>query len=446
MNTLLLRFALPLLSALPLAVTPASAATIALKQAAEGFTSPLVLLSHPDGSGDLVVVDQVGVASVVKKDGAVGPTPFLDLRSRLTTLRTNFDERGFLGLAFHPEFKRNGKLYVYYSAPLRAGAPKGWDHTSHIAEFKVKAGDAKQADPATERVLLQIDEPQFNHNGGRIAFGSDGFLYIGMGDGGAGNDKAEGHAPEGNGQNKDTLLGKILRLDVNRTEGDRAYGIPRDNPFAKGGGRPEIYAWGIRNPWGISFDRGGKRELFVADVGQSMWEEINIIVKGGNYGWRLREGDIGFDADNPLRPPEAAPTEAADGSALIAPIVAYKNAKGHPGTPDLKGTSVTGGYVYRGKALPDLAGHYVFADWSRNWGVADGGLFAAAPPKQGGKEWTLAALPPANFPSGLKGYIVAMGEDDQGELYVLTNGTNMLKGRTGKVYKIVPAGFESAAK
>jgi glucose/arabinose dehydrogenase len=415
-------------------------AAVSLQEIASGYVSPVLLSPLPGAKGELLIGDQVGVIYRLDPSGQQAATPFLDLRSRLTTLRSNFDERGLLGLAFHPRFQANRKFYVYYSAPLRDGAPKGWDHTSHLSEFTVRADNPREADPDSERVLLQVDQPQFNHNGGRIAFGPDGLLYVGLGDGGQGNDKGEGHAPEGNGQNKDTLLGKILRLDVDRKDPGLEYGIPKDNPFAKGGGRPEIFAWGIRNPWGMSFDRGGRRQLFAADVGQTMWEEVNIIEKGGNYGWRLREGFVGFNPDKPTSPPEDAPTTAADGTPLRDPILAYKNFKGHPGDPDLKGTSVTGGYVYRGKAIKELRGRYVFADWSKNWGVADGILLLGTPPKsRTQKRWSVEPLPLVNKPPGLLGYVVAMGEDDDGELYALTTQRNALSGTTGKVYKLVPA-------
>lgn len=416
------------------------AVTASMKLVTEGLVSPMILTSIPDGSGNQVIVDQVGTAHLYTKDGKLAEELFLDLRPKMTTLRQGFDERGFLGLAFHPKFKQNRKFYVYYSAPIRAGAPEKWDHTSHISEFTVDAKNPKRADASSERIVMQIDQPSFNHNGGRIAFGPDGYLYIGVGDGGAGNDKGIGHGPKGNGQDKDNILGKILRIDV---DGKQPYAVPQDNPFVNGGGKPEIYAYGIRNPWGISFDKGGKRELFAADVGQGMFEEINIIVKGGNYGWNLREGLIGFNPENPIKPPETPAATAADGGKFIDPIVAYKNRAGNPGGSgtEIKGTSVTGGYVYRGKAIPALEGKYVFADWTRNPGVGDGVIIVATRPKDGAGQWPYEALMVDNLPNGkLGGYVTAMGEDEAGELYVLLNGRNAVTGQTGKVYKIVPAG------
>jgi len=233
------------------------------------------------------------------------PKVFFDIRAKLTKLKEGFDERGLLGLALHPKFKENGKFYAYYSAPARAGIPEKWDHTSHISEFRTLPNDRTQADPNYERLLLEIDKPQANHNSGRIAFGPDGFLYIGVGDGGNGSDVGVGHPPEGNGQTLTTHLGKVLRIDV---DSGNPYGIPKDNPFANHKtARPEIFAFGLRNPWGLSFDRGGQRQLFLADVGQNMFEEVNIIVNGGNYGWNLREGYSGFDPKNPLKTPDTKP-------------------------------------------------------------------------------------------------------------------------------------------
>ncbi|MBI3879299.1 MAG: PQQ-dependent sugar dehydrogenase [Verrucomicrobia bacterium] len=418
---------------------PHARAAVALQPLAEGFVSPLNFASLPGGSGDFLVGDQVGVIHVVTKAGERRAEPFLDLKARLTTLRSNFDERGLLGLALHPKFKANGKLYVYYSAPLCAGGPKDWDHTSHIAEYRVPPG-ARAADPASERVLLQIDEPQFNHNSGRLAFGPDGFLYISVGDGGGQRDSDPNHGPIGNGQNKDVLLGKILRLDVDRRHSGREYAIPKDNPFAHGGGRAEIFSYGHRNPWGLSFDRGGKHELIEAEVGENMWEEVNLVKRGGNHGWRLREGPVGFDPANPLRPPEVTPRHAPDGTPFVEPIITYMNAKGFPGVEGIKGTSITGGYIYRGKALPELKGRYVFADWSKSWGVPVGMMLVATRPKSGDGAWTLERLDVQGSQRGeVQGFIPAMGEDEHGELYVLTSGRNIVTGTTGKVWKLVPA-------
>ena len=436
---------LPLALSLSFAVSAVAAASkpgVALKQLAEGYTSPVVLLPLDDDSGRLVVVDQIGVITLLAPDGAKPAAPFLDLRPRLVKLNAGFDERGLLGFALHPRFKENRKFYVVYTAPLRdkSLALAKWDCTLTLSEFKVTEGNRALADAASERVLLQIDKPWFNHNGGCIAFGPDGFLYVSVGDGGNGNDTGRGHTPQlGNGQDLSTLLGKILRLDVD--QGD-PYAIPSDNPFANAEkGRPEIFAYGIRNSWRMSFDRGGTHELFAGEVGQTMWEEVNIIVKGGNYGWNLREGRHGFDPKKPTAQPESVPTTGPAGEPLVEPILEYKNINGWKKDPEGRGISVTGGFVYRGKALPQLEGRYVFADWSRNWAVPMGVLFVATRPKSAEeKTWTLDALALAAAEDGkVSGYVVGFGQDAAGELYVLTNGRNALAGETGKVWKLVPA-------
>jgi glucose/arabinose dehydrogenase len=413
--------------------------SVGLQQIAEGFTSPLNVLSLDDGSGRLLIADQVGPIHVLNKDGKLSERLFFDLRDRLVKLNQGFDERGVLGVALHPRFKRNRKLYIYYSAPRSSTAPTNWDHTSHVSEFKVMADDYARVDPASERVLLKIDEPQMNHNGGRILFGPDGYFYIGTGDGGGANDNELGHAPQGNGQDTTTLLGKILRIDVDKGS---PYAIPSDNPFADGKqGRPEIFAYGLRNPWGLSFDRRGRREFFAVDVGQNLYEELNLIVKGGNYGWRVREGFAAFDPKKPNEPPADSPKTDALGRPFLDPLVEYRHpARNKIDPTKLEGISVTGGYVYRGKAIKSLKGKYVFADWSRSWALPDGVFFTAARDGKGrSAKWNLQSLPVANASGGKLGaYIVAMGEDDKGELYVMTNGRNSLIGQTGKVFKMVP--------
>ncbi len=407
-----------------------------LKLVASGLVSPTGLTSLDATSGRLLITDQVGTIHVLTKEGALLEKPFLDLRDRMAEVKNGFDERGLLGLALHPKFNSNRKFYVVYNAPLRKGAETNWDSTLHLSEFKVSERNSTQADAASERVLLEIDKPYFNHNGGAIVFGPDGYLYMAVGDGGNANDTGHGHSPQGNGQDTRQLLGKILRLDVDH--GDK-YSIPSDNPFAKGGGRPEIYAYGLRNPWRISFDRGGSHELFAADVGQDLFEEVDLIVKGGNYGWNIREGFHGFDPKDSRHPPEASPKVGADGQPLLDPIFEYKSFKAFPKDPEGLGTSVTGGFVYRGKALPELSGRYVFADWSRNFAVADGFIYVASRPSSDAvKKWSIEPLDLTSHPKGkLRAFVVSLGEDAEGELYVMTNNSNQLIGQTGKVYKLV---------
>ena len=410
---------------------------ISLKLVTQGLTSPLSLWSLPDKSGRKVVADQAGVARIIEKDGTLAEKLFLDLRPQMVELTKGFDERGFICMTFHPQAAKNRKFYAVYSAPRRASAPTNYNSTLRLSEFKVSATDWTQADSASERVILEVDKPAFNHNCGRIAFGPDGFLYMGVGDGGDGNDTGLGHGPNGNGQDTHVILGKILRLDVDHGS---PYGIPRDNPFADGKrGLPEIYAYGVRNSWGLSFDRGGKHELFAADVGQNLFEEVNIITKGGNYGWRLREGMHGFDPAHANAPAAETPVKGLQGEPLIDPILEYKNANGWRKDPEARGISITGGYVYRGKAIPQLQGKYIFADWSKNWALGDGQLFAGTRPADGKGPWSMEVFKIANLPGNkLGGYIVAMGEDENGELYVLVNGTNLALGSSGRIYQIIP--------
>ena len=271
-------------------------------------------------------------------------------------------------------------------------------------------------------------------------FGPDGFLYIAVGDGGGANDNERGHNPEiGNGQDVSRLNGKILRINV---DGAKPYAIPQDNPFVGKHGRNEIFAFGIRNPWGMSFDRGGEHQLFVADVGQNRWEEVNIVTLGGNYGWRIREADHGFD---PARARQEVPNNVskdAFGNDLIDPVITYKNLNSFRNDPEAYGISVTGGYVYRGSAIPELQGKYVFADWSESWAQPNGILLVASPST--GAQWSVDRLHANGYHNAnIKLYISAFGEDATGELYVLASGVNGLqalnddKYRLGAVYKIV---------
>lgn len=414
-----------------------AAPAMSLEQVAEGFVSPTSLQSVP-GADYMLVSDQAGVIYKVKKGAAI--EPWLDLTSKLTKLNSGFDERGVLGFVLHPDYAKNGRFFVVYSAPLKDQSKKGWDHTWTLSEFTAQDGAAKIE---SEKILLQVDEPQFNHNGGCIAFGGDGYLYAGLGDGGNANDKDEnnkkldppGHVDGGNGQALDTLLGKILRLDVSKPG---QVGIPTDNPLKDGKGRPEIYAWGFRNPWRFTFDRETK-DLYCADVGQELYEEVNIIKKGGNYGWPVREGFHCFNQDDGRSEPEDCARMAKDGSPFVDPIFEYKSFRSFRNDPGALGISITGGYIYRGKAIPQLAGRYVFADWSRNMGVADGVLLVATRISPKGKAWALDKLSPQSHAGALRFTIPALGEDSEGELYVFSNASSSLSGKSGKVWKIVPA-------
>jgi glucose/arabinose dehydrogenase len=359
----------------------AALAALAPAQAADAFTfqrvfpqltfeRPLYLAAAPGDAKRLYVVAQNGVIHVFERGNPVKATVLLDI-SRKTSRKG--EEEGLLGLAFHPQYAQNGLFYVYYS-----GAGK---RRQIVARYRADPARAV-ADPASEKILFEMSDPFRNHNGGMLAFGPDGMLYIGTGDGGSAGD------PHDSGQRLDTLLGKILRVTPDG-------GVPQDNPFARrAGARGEIWAWGLRNPWRFSFDRQ-TGALWAADVGQHEWEEIDVIVKGGNYGWRLFEGDAAYD--NPKRRP------AAD---FIAPVATYDHDQG---------CSVTGGYVYRGTAVPALRGQYLYADFcsGKVWALpADG-----AGRRTGRQIATVAS--PSSF-----------GEDQAGEVYITSFD--------GGIYQLVP--------
>lgn len=288
------------------------------------FSRPTDLQSARDGSGRLFVVEQDGVIRVFENDPAVkAGAVFLDLRSRVNT---GGNEMGMLGLAFHPEFRSNREFFVDYTAS------KDGKRITRVARF---TAPAKQSGgiSSSEETVIEIDQPYSNHNGGQVAFGPDGMLYIAMGDGGAGGD------PQGNAQNLNSLLGKLLRIDVSK----HPFANPADNPFRNS----SVYAYGLRNPWRFSFDRANG-QLWCGDVGQNTYEEIDIIEKGQNYGWDCREGK------HPYQPAGERSGPCKDAQQLVDPVWEYGRSEG---------ISITGGYVYRGKALPDLVGWYVYADY-----------------------------------------------------------------------------------
>ncbi len=399
---------------------------------AQGLTSPTALTGAGDGSGRLFVLDQVGQVRIIDGAGELLDAPFLDLSANMVTPMPDFDERGLLGIAFHGDYANNGRFFVYYTVPADAQSPEDFDSKSRISEFRVSDGGPHQADLGSERVILEIDQPQFNHNGGQLGFGPDGSLYIAVGDGGSANDVALGHTEGlGNGQDKSKLLGKLLRIDV---DGAEPYAIPADNPFVgEANARPEIYAYGLRNPFRFSFDRGGEQRLFLGDVGQDLFEEIDIIVPGGNYGWNIREGVSCFDPNSPSQPPGNCGNSDADGQPLIDPIIEYPHV-GDDG--QVVGLSITGGYVYRGSAIPALAGDYVFGDFSRGFEIGDGSLFAATEDEN--SQWTMRELTVAGRDDGRLGaFLLSFGQDESGELYVLTTDNVGPTGATGSVFRIV---------
>lgn len=403
---------------------------------AQGLTAPVTLMEPADGSNRLFVVDQAGQIRIIDASGALLAQPFLDLSGSIVALNPAFDERGLLGLAFHPQYAANGRFFVYYSAPVRAGTPVDYNHTSVVSEFRVTSGDPNRADPASERVLLEIPEPQFNHNAGTLAFGPDGHLYISVGDGGGGDDNGMGHVPDwyetndgGNGQDvTDNLLGSILRIDVN---GAQPYGIPGDNPFVGEDGLDEIYAYGFRNPYRMSFDMGGSRMLIVGDAGQELYEEVSVVSNGGNYGWNVKEGTHCFNTDDPETPRASCPSTGEFGEPLIDPVIEYDNAKDGSGL----GIVVVGGYVYRGTDIPDLAGRYIFGDYSTSFDAADGQVLSATTTASG--PWSFDELRFGTDDRRLNAYVLGFGQDQDGEVYVLTSDTGTPSGATGRVWKLV---------
>jgi glucose/arabinose dehydrogenase len=339
------------------------------------FNRPMLLTHAGDGRGRVFVASELGKIFVFPNDpDASEAAVFLDIESRVR-YDDKENEEGFLGLAFHPQYKANGEFFVYYTT---TDTP----HTSVISRFRVSKDDANHAEPGSEEEILRIPQPYWNHNGGTIVFGPDGYLYIGLGDGGLRDD------PEGNGQNLGTLLGSILRIDVDHRDGKLGYAIPKDNPFVgRNDARGEIWANGVRNIWRMAFDPKTK-VLWAADVGQDLWEEIDLIVRGGNYGWNLREGRHKFGPKGADARPD-----------LIDPIYEYHH--------DV-GKSITGGLVYRGKQVPELLGAYLYADY------ITGKVYALR--YDAAKKLVLANRPI----SGNVMPVFSFGEDESGEAYFMT--------------------------
>ena len=348
---------------------------------------PIVVTHANDGSNRLFVASQIGkIYCFENKADVTEPNLYLDIEESVRYIDKE-NEEGLLGFAIHPDYKKNGQFFLFYTTTDEP-------HVSVISRFNVSSTDPSKADPDSEVELMRIPQPFWNHNGGTLAFGHDGYLYIALGDGGKAND------PFKNGQNLATLNGSVLRIDVDKKSKDHNYAIPADNPFVGlKEARPEIYAYGFRNVWRLSFDRK-TGALYAADVGQNIWEEINIVVKGGNYGWNLREAKHKF-GDNG--------SEASD--KLIDPIFEYHH--------DV-GKSITGGHVYRGSAVPSLKGMYMYADYVS------------------GKVWALEHTPSGKILGNheIKSMnlpIITFGEDEQGEVYL----TTQLGG--GIIYKFATA-------
>ena len=412
--------------------SPSPGADVAFEVVADGLAAPIGLVTAPGDAGRSFIVDQLGQIQVLRGDELL-VDPFLDIADRIIPLDTSYDERGLLGLAFHPEFATNGRFFVYYTARRRDGAGPDDDHTNTLSEFRVSSTDPDRADVGSERKVLEFEQPQPNHSGGALGFGPDGFLYLGTGDGGGRGDADAGHSDGGNAQDTAKLNGKIMRIDVD-AGGGAPYGVPPDNPFVEGGGRPEIYAFGFRNPWRLSWEPAGARRLLVSDVGYGRYEEVDVVELGANYGWRIREGAHCLDIDAPLEETEDCPSVGVDGAPLVDPVIEYTHRD--------VGVAVVGGYVYRGTALADLAGEYVFADYSADWTTVDprphGSMLVATPRQDPAETWTWRRLTVDGDPLGGV-FVTGMGEDAGGEIYVMTRQQSGPLGRSGRVYRIVPA-------
>jgi glucose/arabinose dehydrogenase len=401
----LLALGLGLALASPRAATAADLPRLATEVAFPNlrFDRPVVLAYPDDGSHLLFVVEQhqKKIYSFPNERETKDKRLFLDLPDPIQY----GNEEGLLGLAFHPKYKENGQFFVYYSS---AEGPTG--RRSVVSRFRVSKDDPRKADPKSEeRVWVSAPDPYENHNGGCILFGPDGYLYITLGDSGAADD------PLTTGQNPRDWFGSILRIDVDHPEGGNAYGIPKDNPARRSPEykhwAPEVYAIGLRNVWKFSFDRQ-TGTLWAGDVGQNLWEMVHIIKNGGNYGWSIREGFHPFQPQRRQKPDPAAP--------ISKPIVEYPHAANQdPSRPDT-GLSITGGYVFRGKALPSLVGVYVYGDFDsgRIWGLRE----------KDGKAVENREL--IDVTRGPKLNIAAFGEDPAGELYILAFD--------GKIYRLVP--------
>ena len=409
---------------------------IRLEPFVTGVNAPVAMV-QPPGDDRFFILEQWGRIRIADASGELRAEPFLDIRQKVVDLWPDFDERGLIGLAFHPDFQENGRFYVAYSGHIDFQGDVGklfwWDHTNVVAEYRVSADNPDVADTSTERVISSMDWPQFNHNGHWLGFGADGMLYIATGDGGYANDWGIGHnVTEGNGQDLTSLNGKILRIDVNTDNGE-PYSVPEDNPFTGDmNAEPEIWAYGLRNPWRCSFDMEDGSTLFCADVQQNSYEEVDIVSAGDNLGWRRMEGTHCFDYTQPDQHPEDC-----DKTDLVEPILEYENCTARP--QECLGISVIGGYVYRG-GHEDWQGDYIFGDWSKSFAEAQGQIFIASGE---GDNWSMEVANIANMDDLQPFYVLAFAQDSDGEVYALTTVTTGPVGSLDTIYRIVPADGQS---
>uniref|UniRef100_A0A8D2CJS7 SRCR domain-containing protein n=1 Tax=Sciurus vulgaris TaxID=55149 RepID=A0A8D2CJS7_SCIVU len=390
---------------------------LCLEEVANGLRNPVAMVHARDGTHRLFVAEQVGLVWAYLPDRSRLEKPFLNISRAVLTSPWEGDERGFLGIAFHPDSRRNRRLFVYYSVGV------DFDEWIRISEFRVSQDDENAVDHSSERIILEIEEPASNHNGGQLLFGDDGYLYLFTGDGGMAGDP---FGKLGNAQNKSALLGKVLRIDVDRRERGAPYGIPPDNPFAGDpAARPEVYALGVRNMWRCSFDRGdpesgaGRGRLFCGDVGQNKFEEVDLVERGRNYGWRAREGFECYDR-------KLCANASLDD---VLPIFAY---------PHKMGKSVTGGYVYRGCEYPNLNGLYIFGDFMS-------GRLMSLRENPGTGQWRYSEIcmgrgQTCAFPGLINNYyphIISFAEDEAGELYFMSTAVPSATAARGVIYKVI---------
>ena len=432
---------LAFLTALALVAAPLKA--LELEEVISGLTAPIGLIDPDDGTGRLFVQEQTGQVRILGPDGALSGD-LLDISSRMITLDEGFEERGFLGFALHPDFSVNGRVYALYTAPLAPDAPTGWNHTKRLSEFTLTPG-AGTIDPGTERVLLSVDWPSRKHNGGALVFDADGYLLVGLGDGGGahgvGKDvlwsafevqESQRHWDR-LAQDVTALHGSILRLDVEA--GFPGYGVPATNPFVGRAGRDEIYAWGLRNPYRVHVDPP-TGALVIPAVAETLWEAVYLIGGPANIGWPIREGLHCVDRLRPRDPPADCPRSGPGGWPIPDPIVEYGNMQiMHPETKVEAtglGAAVTGALIYRGEALPELQGQLLVSDWSASFQEPSGQVFSAAPARKFGETWPLTKI------AELKTRVVGLAADAAGEVYILTTDNFGPFGDTGRIFKLVP--------
>jgi glucose/arabinose dehydrogenase len=472
--------------------------TVGVDPIAEGLIAPTDF-GHPPGTDSRYVAEQTGEIYEIGENG-LEEEPWLDIGDRMVAVAEDFygddyadpdqdyDERGLVGLEFHPDYEENGRFVLSYSAPPVEAMPDTWSHVQVIAEFRAEDGDA---DPDSERRIMALYQPQYNHNSGPMAFGPDGYLYVPMGDGGGADDRLEGHVDDwydenegGNGQNTtESLLGGVLRIDiddeptehpargslihldldeddVDEPGDDEGYAIPDDNPFSEGEelegeGLEEYYAWGLRNPFGITVSEDDR--IIVADPGQVLYEPAYQIEKGGNYGWNVREGSHCFSTETPATPPDECPLETPEdvrgGEALIDPVVEYPQVY----NDEPVGIVITGGHTYEDDTIEELEGKYLFGDWTDDQGRVQprGRVFAAEPAdvpdvseernEYGGRPredlWEMEeVLFDVNDDGNLGYFVRQFGRGEDGEVYILANQVGVPEGDTGVVLELVPEG------